>query len=608
MDKHNMAPNSISDKKKRGRKKNIVVETTNTISSKQTFHEDQDQNQDQNQDNNNNNENVVVVVEMTKEKKQRKKRTTKGEAANANDTDAGADMTETILEIANVNEPTIKKRKRRTRKDIENAQNADKNLIISSTNTGTEHHAQAHGENSSDTQLDESAPKEEKVAKKRGRKPKGGKITIQPQTNGIIQNELPNIILHLKCSLSDLNKNNSEIDETFDTKNNSNNAITYTNANVNNNTNANTNTNTNNNTNANNNNNTNANTNASCNTNMETIQSYNSINAIGSEINNNTADDGIVRGGSNIQLYHRDLLKKSQYSSNVHEMITKDDSHSRSTNANTNGAANALNETYSSAIFPVYDPCIPNDTNTHSLPPPITRSMHSYYDGSNQIINKNQASPFSTIYSPDIISYNNNTHTPTHTSTHDDDSLSNSVNLNERDIWKKINQLKLSFHKSDICQNIRGAQRSACFWCTCEFDSPAIYIPKSVLKDMYNVYGCFCSPECGAAFLMNESIDTSTKFERYHLLNSLYGKIYKHEKSIKIAPNPYYLLNKFYGTLTIQEYRKLFQSDQMIYVVNKPLTHILPELYEDNNDFLLNNKIIPTNSVNLKRKVLKSNL
>jgi hypothetical protein len=275
----------------------------------------------------------------------------------------------------------------------------------------------------------------------------------------------------------------------------------------------------------------------------------------------------------------------------------------------TKDSATELNQTYSSAMFPVYDPCIPyipSDAHQYpiqSLPPPIPCNNTPYYDGSNQIINKNSVSHFSTIYSPDIISYNN-----THASREDDDSLSNSTSLNERDIWKKVNQLKLSFHKSDICQNIRGAQRSACFWCTCEFDSPAIYIPKSVLKDMYNVYGCFCSPECGAAFLMNESIDTSTKFERYHLLNSLYGKIYKHEKSIKIAPNPYYLLNKFYGTLTIQEYRKLFQSDQMIYVVNKPLTHILPELYEDNNDFLLNNKIIPTNSVNLKKKVLKSNL
>ena len=43
MDKHDMPPNSISDKNKRGRKKNIIVETTNSISSKQTSHEDQDQ-------------------------------------------------------------------------------------------------------------------------------------------------------------------------------------------------------------------------------------------------------------------------------------------------------------------------------------------------------------------------------------------------------------------------------------------------------------------------------------------------------------------------------------------------------------------------------------
>jgi hypothetical protein len=191
----------------------------------------------------------------------------------------------------------------------------------------------------------------------------------------------------------------------------------------------------------------------------------------------------------------------------------------------------------------------------------------------------------------------------------DNDNDMDASNLNEREIWRKINQLKLSFHKSDICQNLGGTQRSACFWCTCEFDSPAIYIPKSCSKEGYQVYGCFCSPECAAAFLMNENIDTSTRFERYHLLNSVYGKIYKYEKSIKIAPNPYYLLNKYYGNLTIQEYRKLFHSDQMIYVVNKPLTHILPELYEDNNDFLLNTKIIPTNSVNIKKnKPLKSNI
>jgi hypothetical protein len=542
-----------TDKKKRGRKKNSVIASVNS-------------------DDHGSLTAAAAATATTKEKKPRKKRTKKGESNNS--------VVETDIVVSeDTSTPVIKKRKRRTRKDIQNAQSGDTNTIVSSTsqaNTNTnDNETKNDSEHNTDGQTDE--PKEEKVAKKRGRKPKGGKITIQPQSNSHIQNELPNIILHLKCSLSDLDKNNIEVNETFDTINNNDNNTSSSNSINNNNT--------------------------------EIIQSYNSINAIGSEINNNVAhqnsDNSSV--GSNMMLYQRDLLKNNtknsqpQHITNVHNMITKDDSHTKDS---------SLNETYSSAMFQVYDPCIAVEPHPH--PQPDSCNM-SYYRNSNEIINKNPASLFSTIYSPDIISYNhNNNHnhtfggnipTPTH-----DDEYTNASNLNERDIWKKINQLKLSFHKSDICQNIRGAQRSACFWCTCEFDSPAIYIPKSVLKDMYNVYGCFCSPECGAAFLMNESIDTSTKFERYHLLNSLYGKIYKYEKSIKIAPNPYYLLNKFYGNLSIQEYRKLFQSDQMIYVVNKPLTHILPELYEDNNDFLLNNKIIPTNSVNLKKKVLKSNL
>jgi hypothetical protein len=190
-----------------------------------------------------------------------------------------------------------------------------------------------------------------------------------------------------------------------------------------------------------------------------------------------------------------------------------------------------------------------------------------------------------------------------------DDSV-DSDNSTMKDIWKKISQLKISYNKNDTFQII-SSHRSACFWCTCDFDTPAIYIPKSIVKDTCNVYGCFCHPECAVAFLMNENVDTSTKFERYHLLNSMYGPIYNYDKSIKPAPNPYYLLNKFYGNLSIVEYRKLFKSEQLIYMVNKPLTHILPELYEDNNDFLVGNKIIQNNNIRknqLKKKSNKTNI
>ena len=105
---------------------------------------------------------------------------------------------------------------------------------------------------------------------------------------------------------------------------------------------------------------------------------------------------------------------------------------------------------------------------------------------------------------------------------------------------------------------------------------------------------------------MNENIDTSIKFERYYLLNSIYGPIYNYNKSIKPAANPHYLLNKFYGNLTINEYRKLFQCEQVVYMVKKPLTNVLPELYEDNNDFFIGNKIIQNNAIEIKKKVVKN--
>jgi len=110
------------------------------------------------------------------------------------------------------------------------------------------------------------------------------------------------------------------------------------------------------------------------------------------------------------------------------------------------------------------------------------------------------------------------------------------------------------------------------------------------------VYGCFCSPECACSYLKNEKIDDSTRWERYNLLNNLYSKIYNYEKNIKPAPDPFHTLEKYYGNLTIEEYRKLLNNERLLIVVDKPLTKILPELYEENNELpniygnLLNNK------------------
>ena len=177
-----------------------------------------------------------------------------------------------------------------------------------------------------------------------------------------------------------------------------------------------------------------------------------------------------------------------------------------------------------------------------------------------------------------------------------DEKDTNNNNNNMKDVWTKLKRLEHILHTNNLLD-----KRSACFWCTCEFDNPSIYIPKQYTNNTYHVYGCFCSPECGVAYLMNETIDSSVRFERYQFMNNLYGKIFNYEKNIKPAPDPHYMLEKFCGNLTIQEYRSLLRNERLFLIVDKPLTRILPELHEDNDDFILNTKIIPSN-YQMKRK------
>lgn len=156
----------------------------------------------------------------------------------------------------------------------------------------------------------------------------------------------------------------------------------------------------------------------------------------------------------------------------------------------------------------------------------------------------------------------------------------NTVNM--KNINAKLKKLKINLYKNNIAE-----KKSACFWCTYEYDNPTCYIPKYESDNGIFAYGSFCRPECAVAYLLKEGLDDSTKFERYHLLNQIYGKIYDYKKNIKPAPNPYYTLDKFYGNLSIQEYRKLLKTDHILFTIDKPLTRMLPELHEETDEMLL---------------------
>lgn len=153
--------------------------------------------------------------------------------------------------------------------------------------------------------------------------------------------------------------------------------------------------------------------------------------------------------------------------------------------------------------------------------------------------------------------------------------------ISVKDINTKLRQLRIQLNKGTI------DKKSACFWCTYEYDNPTCYIPKYEAEGILYAYGSFCRPECAVAFLMKETMDDSTKFERYHLLNLVYGKIFGYTKNIKPAPNPYYMLDKYYGNLTIQEYRKLLKTDHMYMTIDRPMTRQMPEIHEETDTALL---------------------
>jgi hypothetical protein len=174
-----------------------------------------------------------------------------------------------------------------------------------------------------------------------------------------------------------------------------------------------------------------------------------------------------------------------------------------------------------------------------------------------------------------VNSTKNTSHTANDLVTDDDTASKGDMTI----IHRKLKDLELQFHKNDV-----NSKRSACFWCTCAFDTQAFYIPKSYDADSVKPYGCFCCLECALAYLEKEDIDSSCKFERRQMLFHMYRDVISNRTSVKPAPDPRYTLDKFYGNLTIQEWRKMLKSDRMLLIVDKPLTPELPELHTESSD------------------------
>jgi hypothetical protein len=117
-----------------------------------------------------------------------------------------------------------------------------------------------------------------------------------------------------------------------------------------------------------------------------------------------------------------------------------------------------------------------------------------------------------------------------------------------------------------------------CFWCSESFDTVPIGIPMKKVDDTYYMFGNFCSPECAAAYLFDNKMFINDCWEKYSLLNLIYGN----NESIKLAPSKL-CLKKYGGRLNIDEYRNICTKFNKSYkLLLPPMISILPMIEEIN--------------------------
>tara|TARA_B100001123_G_C15209021_1_gene986469 strand:- start:404 stop:1414 length:1011 start_codon:yes stop_codon:yes gene_type:complete len=118
-----------------------------------------------------------------------------------------------------------------------------------------------------------------------------------------------------------------------------------------------------------------------------------------------------------------------------------------------------------------------------------------------------------------------------------------------------------------------------CFWCCHSFDEQPCGIPIKCVNGVFHVIGCFCSPECCAAYNFNTKHDTEEIWERYSLLHLLYSEIYDVDE-IQLAP-PKSCLKMFGGPLTIDEFRTYSRDKKSYNLVYPPMIAVIPQLDDE---------------------------
>ncbi len=137
-----------------------------------------------------------------------------------------------------------------------------------------------------------------------------------------------------------------------------------------------------------------------------------------------------------------------------------------------------------------------------------------------------------------------------------------------------------------------------CYWCCQPFSTPPCGLPKRYINNVFYLYGCFCSPECAAAYNFN-TFSSDEVWEYYSLLNLLYKDLY--DTKIKLAP-PRNSLDIFGGHMNIQEFRAFNNNyKKTMSEVMPPIYALIPQLEEKYIEKTQKKTFVPIDMEKVKR-------
>lgn len=110
-----------------------------------------------------------------------------------------------------------------------------------------------------------------------------------------------------------------------------------------------------------------------------------------------------------------------------------------------------------------------------------------------------------------------------------------------------------------------------CFWCTHCFEGTPSFLPVKEESSVYHVYGNFCTPQCGLAYLLYEHMDSHVRWERMALLHRMYrsvGRLYPAPPRESLTTyGGYYSIEKFREVIGVNKLRVDVQVPPMISIL-----------------------------------------